>query len=85
MTEMEKLIELLNEKNISFEVVIQPWFNTPQVFVPNSNNPDGDIICHEGSYGGKCGLLETMGFGQDDVCGWLNADDALEIILSCYE
>ena len=85
MTEMEKLVELLEENTIPFEVTIQPLFRTPQIWVPCQSDSDGDVICHYGSYGGDRGLLETLGFGQEDVCGYLTAQEAFELIKNFYD
>lgn len=41
-----------------------------------------DAVCHNESYGGKEGLLETYGMPEDngDVTGWLTADDVIKRI-----
>ena len=46
----------------------------------------GDVVCHQGSYGGKQGLFETMGFEEDgdDVRGCLNKAQAFETILHAW-
>lgn len=47
---------------------------------------EGDIVCHDGSYGGKFGLFETMGFEEDcgDVRGYLTKAEAFETILHAW-
>lgn len=47
---------------------------------------EGDIVCHEGSYGGERGLFETMGFEEDgdDVRGYLTKAQAFETILHAW-
>lgn len=47
---------------------------------------EGDIVCHDGSYGGKNGLFESMGFEEDgdDVRGRLTKAQAFETILHAW-
>ena len=47
---------------------------------------EGDIVCHDGSYGGKDGLFESMGFEEDcgDVRGYLTKAEAFETILHAW-
>lgn len=47
---------------------------------------EGDIVCHDSSYGGKQGLFETMGFEEDDgdVRGYLTKAEAFETILHAW-
>ena len=82
MTEMTKLINMLTEANIPFELTTDA-VGTPnnQVWYPTHANPVCDVICHKYSYGGKDGLLEIMGLvdekksGGDSVEGYLTADE----------
>ena len=47
---------------------------------------DGDIVCHEMSYGGKDGLWESMGFDWDeeDVTGYLTAQEVIDRLKEYY-
>lgn len=47
---------------------------------------DGDLICHEYSYGGKNGLCESLGMpgDGDDVTGYLTTTQALLKILTAW-
>lgn len=47
---------------------------------------EGDVICHQYSYGGKSGRFETMGFEEDDddVRGYLTKAQAFETILHAW-
>ena len=82
MTEMTKLINMLTEANIPFELTTDA-VGTPnnQVWYPTHANPVCDVICHKYSYGGKDVLLEIMGLvdekksGGDSVEGYLTADE----------
>lgn len=56
--EMESL---LAENNI--EYTRKPIYEGWQFYI---HGTDGDIVCHGGSYGGKDGLWESMGFVWDD-------------------
>ena len=46
----------------------------------------GDIVCHGGSYGGKNGLWESMGFDWDDedVTGYLTAQEVINRLKEYY-
>ena len=83
MTEMEKLIKLLEEEKIPFETT-ECWGAT-QVCYPSSNNRVCDAVCHSFSYGHERGLLEIMGLVNeeevgDSVEGYLTAEDVFERI-----
>lgn len=90
MTEMQKLINLLAKADIPYELTVQPFTNTIQVWYPTQANPVTDVICHEYSYGGKEGLLEIMGLvnekntGGDSVEGHLTADEVFGRIAKHY-
>ena len=83
MTEMEKLIKLLEEEKIPFETTIC-WGGT-QVCYPSSNGRICDAVCHSFSYEHELGLLEIMGLVDeeevgDSVEGYLTAEDVFERI-----
>ncbi len=82
MTEMEKLVLLLNEARIPYETV-KHVDNSLQICYPKgpAGSPDCvcDVVCFHGSYGGDEGLLEILGLVNkeavgDDIEGWLTAD-----------
>lgn len=88
--EMQKLINLLTEANIPFEV--RDCWGTPQVCYPDANDKTRvcDAVCHPGSYGYHNGLLEIMGLVDvadvgDDVEGWLTAEDVFSRIQKHYQ
>lgn len=88
--EMQKLMNLLDEAKIPYE--IRDCFGAPQVVYPNSNPNEQvcDAVCHPGSYGYDCGLLEIMGLVDfktvgDDVEGWLTATDVFKRIKAHYD
>lgn len=76
MTEMANLIVGLTMRGVPFKV--RSFQGGLQVYDPNF---EWDVICHWNSYGHKDGLLETMGKynrnPDDDVEGWLTAEDLL--------
>lgn len=86
--EMMKLIGMLILSGIPYEIT-ECW-GTPQVWYPCKAEPVCDVICHEGSYGYKEGLLEMMGLlteeeaEDDDVVGWLSAVEVFLRIQSDY-
>lgn len=88
MTEMQKLILLLVEMRVPFEIGYQNFFGDnnlyPQVWLPNKIDVKADVICHPWSYGGKDGLLEMMAdFDNydDQVKGHLTANETLDQVL----
>ena len=88
MSEMEKLINMLKENNIPFE--IDSCWGTPQVRYPSKANCICDAICHHFSYGHEDGLLEIMGLVDeeemgDNVEGYLTAEDVFKRIKNHYE
>lgn len=91
-TEMNKLIEMLNNANIPFELTTDVFDNeNNQVWYPSQKNRVCDVICHQGSYGGEKGLLEIMGLLTeeeaecDDVVGYLTAENVFNRIKNHYE
>ena len=91
MTEMKKLIAMLKEAEIPFELTEDVCRNPAnQVWYPSHEEPVCDVICLEFSYGGTEGLLEIMGLVDDDfndigVEGYLTADEVFHRIKRHYE
>ena len=87
MTDMQKLILLLVQMRVPFEMGYQDFGDDnlyPQVWLPNKIDVKADVICHPWSYGGKDGLLEMMAnFDNydDGVKGYLTANEAIDQIL----
>ena len=77
----DKMEELLIENNIQYtrRSLYEGW----QFYI---HGTDGDIICHEGSYGGDSGLWESMGFDWDeeDVTGRLTAQEVIDRLKEYY-
>lgn len=91
-TEMNKLIEMLNNANIPFELTADILDNeNNQVWYPSYKNPICDVICHQYSYGGEKGLLEIMGLlteeeaEYDSVIGYLTAENIFKRIEQHYQ
>lgn len=76
--EMEKL---LIENGIKY--TRQPLYEGWQFYI---HSTDGDIVCHGGSYGGKDGLWESMGFVWDMGCvsGYLTAREVINRLKENY-
>ena len=76
-TEMMELAFGLRDRGIGFKM--QSFFDGIQIVVGDF---DWDAICHSGSYGHENGLIEVMGLPQcqDDVIGWLTANDVLKMV-----
>lgn len=76
--EMEKL---LIENNIQY--IRRHLYKGWQFYIEDTN---GDIICHEGSYGGDDGLWESMGFVWDDgdVTGHLTTEKFISLLKEYY-
>ena len=87
MTEINKLIKLLDSESIPYEIEDNALTSTPQIFYPCTEDPICDVICHQYSYGGPEGLLEIMGLVEgdaDDVEGWLTAKTVFARISKDY-
>jgi hypothetical protein len=88
MNEMSKLIALLENAHVPYEV--RPhWDGTIQVSYPNFENPICDAVCFRGSYGYERGLLEIMGLVDaeevgDSVEGYLTAVEVFQRIFKHY-
>ena len=75
--EMMKLAFGLRDRGIEFKVT--SFLDGIQIVVEDG---DWDAICHSGSYGHEIGLIEVMGLPQcqDDVIGWLTAEEILRMV-----
>ena len=77
----DKMEQLLIENNIKYrrKRCYEGW----QFFIDGT---DGDIVCHEMSYGGNDGLWESMGFDWDeeDVSGYLTAQEVINRLKENY-
>ena len=91
MTEMKKLIVMLREAKIPFELTEDVCKNPAnQVWYPCREESVCDVICHEFSYGGTEGLLEIMGLVDEnsedfEFEGYLTADEVYRRIKRHYE
>ena len=77
LSEMDKLEWYLVEHEIKYERTQE---KKPGYGIFDQIRCGGwDAVCHDFSYGGKDGLLETMGMPEDngDVTGYLTADDVI--------
>lgn len=85
--EMQKLIEMLADAGIPFQVT--SCWGTPQVCYPSDAERVCDAVCHSNSYGYSEDLLEIMGLvdsaADDDVEGWLTAEEVFSRIQKDYE
>jgi len=79
-TEMAKLVELLMDDKLPFQVVIQEDLEATQIYIPNINNPIFDVVCNKYSEGGVSGLLEILNHVSGKHTGYLNCEDAFDII-----
>lgn len=79
MTEMNKLVVLLAKNNVPFEIKAFDFLDKPtwQICSPSIEDTKVDAICHKGSYGHENGLIEIMSLFEEDVVGWLTAEEAL--------
>ena len=80
MTEMAKLIIVLNTLGIAHTVTYQKFYdNAPQVIFCDRF----DVICNKDSIGGTDGLLEIWDTREnEDVCiGGLTAKDVIAYVL----
>lgn len=94
MSELDILAKYLKDHNIPFErydcdkiLTLDDGYtfhlDRHQICVPNQRNMLWDVICQEGSFGHKEGLLEAYGDIVDiegEVEGYLTAQDVIERI-----
>jgi len=84
--EMDKLIPMLCKADIPFDLAIH--MGRPQIIYPSIENCVCDAVLHWGSYGREQGLLEIMGLTEsveDDVEGWMTAEEVFARISAHYE
>lgn len=82
MNHFENIIELSNallKAGIKHDV--ESLYDGGKITFPNS---EGDVVCHDFSYGSQFGLFETMGFSWDegDVTGYLTLEEVTERIVA---
>ena len=82
MNEMIKLVNMLMDNKIQFQMVIQKEYNTTQLYIPNISRPVFDVVCNKYSEGGKSGLLEILCYTTNNYKGCLYAEDVYNIILT---
>lgn len=88
--EMNKLIQMLEQFEDTQEEYIfdleKDAFGCYHIFYPNKTIRECSVICNPMSYGHEEGLLEIMGLltreesEDDDVVGWLTAEDVFNRI-----
>jgi len=86
MTEMDKLEKGLKERGMNY--LRRPLNDGEQILVfDDQERLQWDAVCGPYTYGGPDGLLETMGLDlpdeqdeDDDVVGWLTADQILRVL-----
>ena len=73
--------QLLIENGINY--ISQRLYEGWQFYI---HGTDGDIVCHNYSYGGYNGLWESMGFDWDDedVTGYLTAEEVINRLKEYY-
>lgn len=87
MSEMEKLQEWLDKKDIKYERYVEDGsFNRNQIII-ETDEIKLSFICHYGSYGYQQGLIEMYDFENEPI-GFLTAKECiskLEKMLKKYE
>ena len=75
-------MEVLLAKN-SIKYTRKRLYKGWQFYIHGTN---GDIVCHNHSYGGYNGLWESMGFDWDDedVTGYLTAEEVVNRLKEYY-
>jgi hypothetical protein len=83
--EVLKLASLLQARGFRFSVN-DIWDGAQVILYDSRNRRIADAVCHSYSFGADEGTLEIMGLGaEDDVIGWLTAEDVLRIWTDCME
>lgn len=88
--EMNKLIKLLAKKDLPFEVYSFPGSKDDvdfgiQILAPTMQERKIDAVCHPYSYGYGDGLIEIMSCRENDVVGWLTAEEALPYFIEALK
>jgi len=89
LDEIEKLHEMLEKANIPHEY--SDRFDGKFISYPQHQNFICDACCFGGSYGYEAGLIEIMGlltpeeYENDDVVGWLDAENVFNRIKDDWE
>lgn len=88
--EMNKLIKLLAKKDLPFEVYSFPGSKDEkdfglQILAPTLQERKIDAVYHPYSYGHEDGLIEIMSCREEDVVGWLTAEEALPYFIEALE
>lgn len=80
MIEMNKLIVLLTQNHVPFEVIPRKYFEQSylQICSPSEENCKIDAVSNSTTYGGTKGLIEIYDWVSDETTGWLTAEGALE-------
>lgn len=85
-TEMYNLINKLIPLNYSY--MVKNLYDTPQVIFFSDDTYStriGDAVCHSGTYGHQDGLIEVLFEDDEDVIGWLTADEVIEHLRAVCE
>lgn len=92
LNEFVKLIVGLNQKGLKIDTKLITNWGAQVIVYDDEGNRLWDAVINKGSYGSEMGLLEIMGQAivkklsimgnddEDDVIGWLTADEILEKI-----
>ena len=92
LNEFVKLVVGLNQKGLKIDTELVTNWGAQVIVYDDEGNRLWDAVINKGSYGSERGLLEVMGqaivkkvskMGNDDddeVLGWLTADEILEKI-----
>lgn len=82
-TEILRLDKMLTEKGIDHQT--ERLYDGYRVGVNYDGREIGDAVQHYFSYGSAENLLETMGFGEDNVTGRRTAEDVMAVVEAAIE
>lgn len=82
-TEILRLDKMLTEKGIDHTT--RRFWDGYRIGVNFNGREIGDAVEHYFSYGNKENLLETMGFGENDVTGNRTAEDVMAVVETAIE
>ena len=92
LNEFVKLVVGLSQKGLKIDTELVTNWGAQVIVYDDEGNRLWDAVINKGSYGSERGLLEIMGSAivkkvskmgdddEDDVIGWLTADEILEKI-----
>lgn len=78
------LDKLLTDKNIPHHL-FRVFDGYQIVYYDKNHIRYGDVVTHKYSYGSQNDLMESYGFNNDGILGYLSVDEALNLFINAWE